>query len=195
MAPRSARMTPAGPRHVSPPGQRTVVRAGTPARTEHERGRLEPIRRRIGEVLRIGPALGERDPSGRGYETAELPVRHGFHIDPEAFDARLPGRRLFRIMVVRPHPESSPCKPDHAATRGRPRFLLGRRQAPLVLQAAGRSPVAIDQFAKLAVVHPATFAAEGTTSAGGGRSGPPLGPPRAPTPWAAGARHTPLCAA
>jgi len=74
-------------------------------RGKSERARLQHVRKRARIIFRIGRDLGEGDIAGRPNELAKLAVRHRSAINPEAVDGHVMNRRLFRIMLVRPHAE------------------------------------------------------------------------------------------
>ena len=73
------------------------------------------MRQRAGIILRIGRNLRKGDVAGRLDEFFELPVRDRYAVDEERIDRHGMDRRLFGIMLVRPHPEGTTGNRDHTS--------------------------------------------------------------------------------
>jgi hypothetical protein len=82
-------------------------------RVENQGASLEHVRQSARIVLRLRRDLGEGDMARRPDELAEFAVCHWSVIDPERVDCHAMNRRLFCIMLVRPHPEGAAGNPDH----------------------------------------------------------------------------------
>src|SRR5262249_5575066 len=115
-ADRAARATgpaPAGAELEIPPLAPVTQVHGVLRRREDQRAGLEHVRQRAGIIVGVGLDLGEGDVAGRVDEVAELAVRHRRAVNPETVDGGAMDRRLFRIMLVRPHAERTTGYPDH----------------------------------------------------------------------------------
>src|SRR5271167_3560347 len=82
-------------------------------RIENQGAGLEHVRRSAWIVLRIRGDLGEGDMAGRPDELAEFAICNRSAINPEGVDSHPMDRRLFRVMLVRPHAEGAAGNPDH----------------------------------------------------------------------------------
>src|SRR6266550_673034 len=111
---RPIRMAPIGAFHELPPLAPVAQVGHALLRREHQRALVDHMRQRAWVILRIGRNLGKGFVTGRPDERLELPVRDRRAVDPEAVHRYLVDRSLFRVMVVRAHPESAAGNPDHA---------------------------------------------------------------------------------
>src|SRR5262249_51354159 len=84
-------------------------------RREDQRAGLQHMWKRAGIIFRIGSDLGKSDVACRVYKSAEVAVGDRRAVDPEIADAHAVGRRLLRIVIIRPHAENPAGDMNHAA--------------------------------------------------------------------------------
>src|SRR5208282_1860257 len=85
-----------------------------PVGSKFERPPLAPVAHIIDRmVLWIRGDLGEGDMAGRPDELAEFAICNRSAINPEGVDSHPMDRRLFRVMLVRPHAEGAAGNPNH----------------------------------------------------------------------------------
>jgi hypothetical protein len=117
---RPAGMTPIRVPQIGPSFAEVFQINRTARRREDKRAGVKHVRQCTGIAPRIGGNFREGLVAGGANELFELSVGHWRSVDPETTDGGTMDRRLFRIMLIRPHAERSACNPDHIWRR---RFL------------------------------------------------------------------------